>query len=153
MADLYYLIPPIALMSLNFPVAKFIIDIRQNKDTCKCSNNWKLTYLYYVLLFGYATGSLQILMTFFFPNVIRWFSKSSYAFSVMVVSLFSYSLYIMILWAYVEHLKYSICDCSAINDSTYVRNYTWVVFLAYLLLMGYVFFTLGAKAPKPPHLR
>lgn len=129
--------PVLLAMIINFPIVTYITDLHTKKE-CHCIYNWKLNYLTYYLLFWYASSSLQVILGFLMPNTLTRFTISFLYYPSVVVSAVSYTLFIMSLWAYVEHLKNHNCVCSDIKKNKYVMTYSWFLFLVYVISVSYI---------------
>jgi hypothetical protein len=126
----------LGILILNFPVVNYLGKLKF-KD-CKCAKGWKINYLYYYLLFWYASSAIQILVLFITPKIYSLFIKSIFYNPVVVISGVSYTFYIMTLWSYIECLKESDCQCSKIKKNKFVISYTWLLFLLYVVSVSYL---------------
>ncbi len=145
----------ITLMALNYPVVEYLHKVNDNKHICDCSNTWMINYLYYYLLFWYATSALQIFGTLLLSNYFDKITNSGFYYPMAVVSGVSYSFYIIVLWAYIESLRQ--CKCSGIKNKRYIKTYSWFIFTLYIISVSYITLALSsigkneAKRRKSKH--
>jgi hypothetical protein len=126
----------ILLFIVNFPIITFLGKMK--RSNCNCSHTSHIRYLYVYLLFWYAMTGIQIMAVFLTPKLFDWFANSPLYYPSIVISGVSYTFYIMSLWAYVEYLKESSCDCSNIKNKKYVMTYAWFFFLLYVVSVSYL---------------
>lgn len=121
---------------INFPVVNFLGKLYHSK--CKCARSWQLQYLYFYIIFWYATSALQLITTFLIPGMDTCFMKTPLYHPAVVIMGVSYTFFIMVLWSYVEYLKESDCDCSEIKKHKYVTTFAWFFFLLYVVSVSYL---------------
>lgn len=129
---------------INYPVVQFLGKVYHSK--CKCARIWKLHYLYFYIIFWYATSAVQIITTFLLPGMDTWFMKTPLYYPAVVIMGVSYTFFIMVLWSYVEYLKESDCDCSEIKKNKYVATFAWFFFLLYVVSVSYLGTTISGIA-------
>ena len=87
-------------------------------------------------------------MTFLLPNLTSQIMKSTLIEPIVIISSVSYSMFIIILWSYIEYLKECECTCSNINKHKYVLTFAWFLIILYVIWVSYLGTMISRKVFK-----
>jgi hypothetical protein len=105
---------------------------------CKCSMNYKRTYIMYYHIFSIAVGFITLLSGISGGNIAEYIAKTSFAIPLIVLLTTAGITNVVFTLMYVEELKKDNCECSesVFRTMMYILSIIAVVTWVLILLLG-----------------